>query len=118
MLEGGHDGQLAITAVAAGGVRYRSVLSAADFRCGADSLAIDGGGEPWGGGVAALPLLATGWSDSNSLLWLGPDGSLRIRKLRRNAGVVLGIPMRADEDFQARFRRADAGCTPRQAAED
>jgi len=109
---GGHDGQLQVTLFGKGQPVYAVSLAAGQFRCGTDTLLLDHAGEMWGAaGSPLLPIVAAGWSDANNLLWKAADGGLRVRKQRRNAGtVMLAIPVRIDEDFQAKFRPAADGC--------
>lgn len=112
VFSGGHDDQLHITLSAVGQTVYSVTLDASEFRCGTDTLLLENEGQMWGGvGPPMLPVIGVGWSDAHSLFWKGTDGSLRARKLRRNAGtVMLAIPVNINEEFWARFSPADNGC--------
>ncbi len=111
-LLGGHDGQLHIALFTVGQPVYSVTLDASEFRCGTDTLLLENEGQMWGGvGPPMLPIIGVGWSDAHSLFWKGTDGSLRARKLRRNAGtVMLAIPVNINEEFWARFKPANDGC--------
>jgi hypothetical protein len=107
-LRGGPDGQLTITAFSGDELVFEMRLAENELRCEANAIRIENPGQMWGG--ALPPIAAIGWSDAHTVLWRAEDGSLRARKMRRNTGLVSGIPVRIGEEFWARFESSEQGC--------